>query len=176
MDYREQAESLLYDAKDWAGDPHIRKDLYSAAQSITDLLARAEAAEARVHELETSHRLEKCENGPECEELGRVRKALAEAEARAEKAERERDEVVKLCGKLMGLCTPPKEWIPKLFRPCINRPGDYMGSGYTFLDSFNRIFDEFTETADKETYRAIREIAEQEILNQTRRMIGQKEE
>lgn len=49
MDYREQAESLLYDAKDWAGDPHIRKDLHSAAQSITDLLARAEAAEARVH-------------------------------------------------------------------------------------------------------------------------------
>lgn len=55
--------------------------------SITDLLARAEAAEARVRELETRFRTEKCENGPECAELGRVRKALAEAEARAEKAE-----------------------------------------------------------------------------------------
>ena len=60
-----------------------------AATAITDLLARAEAAEARVRELETSFRTEKCENGPECAELGRVRKALAEAEARAEKAERE---------------------------------------------------------------------------------------
>lgn len=53
---------------------------------------RAEAAEARVRELETSFRTEKCENRPECMELGRVRKALAEAEALAEKAERERDD------------------------------------------------------------------------------------
>lgn len=52
MDYREQAESLLYDAKDWAGDPHIRKDLHGAAQSITDLLARAEKAEARAEKAE----------------------------------------------------------------------------------------------------------------------------
>lgn len=54
MDYRGQVESLLYDAKDWAGDPHIRKDLHGAAQSITDLLARAEAAEARADEAEAS--------------------------------------------------------------------------------------------------------------------------
>lgn len=52
MDYRGQVESLLYDAKDWAGDPHIRKDLHGAAQSITDLLARAEAAEARAEKAE----------------------------------------------------------------------------------------------------------------------------
>ena len=53
MDYREQAESLLYDAKDWAGDPHIKKDLHGAAQSITDLLARAEKAEARAEKAES---------------------------------------------------------------------------------------------------------------------------
>lgn len=52
MDYKEQVENLLYDAKDWAGDPHIRKDLYGSAQSITDLLARAEAAEARAEKAE----------------------------------------------------------------------------------------------------------------------------
>ena len=97
------------------------------------------------------------------------------AEALAEKAERERGSAVKLCGKLMALCCPPKEWEPKLFRPCIKRPGDYMGSGYAFLDSFYRIFDEFTETADEETYRAIKESAEQEILDRTRRMIVRKE-
>lgn len=61
------------------------------------------------------------------------------AEARAEKAERERDIAVDLCGKLIALCSPPKEWKPKLFRRHINRPGDYMGCGYDFLDSFNRI-------------------------------------
>lgn len=44
-------------------------------------------AEARVRELETTHRIEMCDNGPECVELGKVRKALAEAEAKAEKAE-----------------------------------------------------------------------------------------
>lgn len=66
-------------------------------------------------------------------------KKLAEAEALAEKAERERDIAVDLCGKLIALCSPPKEWKPKLFRRHINRPGDYMGCGYDFLDSFNRI-------------------------------------
>lgn len=52
MDYKEQVENLLYDAKDWGGDPHIRKDLYGSAQSITDLLARAEDAEARSEKAE----------------------------------------------------------------------------------------------------------------------------
>ena len=49
-------------------------------------------AEARVLELETSHRTELCDSGFECVELGKVRKALEEAVARAEKAERERDD------------------------------------------------------------------------------------
>lgn len=52
-------------------------------------------AEARVRELETTYRIEICDNGPECVELGKVRKALAEAEARAEKAERERDAAIR---------------------------------------------------------------------------------
>lgn len=51
--------------------------------------------EARIHELETAYRLEKCEDGPECTELGKVRRALEAAEARAEKAERERDAAVR---------------------------------------------------------------------------------
>lgn len=93
-----------------------------ATTAITDLLARAEAAEARVRELETSFRTEKCENGPECAELGRARKRADAAEARcetlekmvkeyqeelipgyrdrAEKAEMERDECkAKYCAK-----------------------------------------------------------------------------
>lgn len=72
----------------------------------------------------------------------------------------ERDAAVKLCGKLIALCSPPKEWEPKLFRRIINRPGDYMGCGYAFLDEFNRIFNEFVETGSQEIYSAIRESTE----------------
>ena len=88
MDYKEQTENLLYDAKDWSGDPHIKKDLSGAAQSITDLLARAEAAEARVLDLETTHRTEMCEVGYDCTELGKVRKALQAAESKLDEAKR----------------------------------------------------------------------------------------
>ena len=77
MDYKEQVENLLYDAKDWGGDPHIRKDLYGSAQSITDLLARAEAAEARRARLEEAR-----ENANE---------AAAKWEGRCRMAEQERD-------------------------------------------------------------------------------------
>lgn len=47
MDYKELAENLAFDAKEYSRYPRIRKDLYGAANSITDLLARAEAAEKR---------------------------------------------------------------------------------------------------------------------------------
>lgn len=102
MDYKEQIEQAKHAAVKWreqhpiVGVGELRVDCMvdDLCRSITDLLARAEASEARVRELETSFRTEKCENGPECAELGRVRKALAEAEARAEKAERERDAAV----------------------------------------------------------------------------------
>ena len=69
----------------------MKNAMKDGANAITDLLARAEAAEARVRELETTFRIEKCDSGPECVELGKVRKALAVAmevaETRAEKAE-----------------------------------------------------------------------------------------
>lgn len=61
--------------------------MVDAADSITDLLARAEAAETRVHELETTHRTEICEDGYDCVELGKVRRKLEAAEDRAEKAQ-----------------------------------------------------------------------------------------
>lgn len=87
----------------------------------------------------------------------------------------ERDAAICLCGKLISLCSPPKEWVPKLFRRHINRPGDYMGSGYDFLDSFNRIFDNFVETADDEFYTAICGAAEKEIFERKQKMAGKKE-
>lgn len=57
-------------------------------KAIVTLLARAEDAEARVRDLETTHRTEMCESGYDCVELGNVRKALETAEARAERAEK----------------------------------------------------------------------------------------
>lgn len=69
----------------------------------------------------------------------------------------ERDELAVLCGKLIALCDQPKEWRAKLFRrnqgPMI---GDYMGSGYPFVDSFNRIYVEFEETASDGAHQTIR--------------------
>ena len=102
MDYKEQIEQAKHAAEKWrekhriVGVGEFRVDCMvdDLTRSITDLLARTEAAEARVRELETSFRTEKCENGPECVELGKVRKALSAAEARAEKAERERDTAI----------------------------------------------------------------------------------
>lgn len=118
MDYKEQIEQAKHAAEKWrekhriVGVGEFRVDCMvdDLTRSITDLLARAEAAEARVRELETSFRTEKCENGPECAELGRVRKALAEAEARAEKAERERDAAVEEIPKICYYCKRRKGW------------------------------------------------------------------
>jgi hypothetical protein len=76
--------------------PRMTED---AATAITDLLARAEESEARVRELETGHRIERCESGPECVELGKARKAQEDAEARAEKAEAENAVLRGGCGR-----------------------------------------------------------------------------
>lgn len=92
MDYRGQVESLLYDAKDWAGDPHIRKDLHGAAQSITDLLARAEAAEYEPEQRKEYYdKMVDALAAVGSKELEEAKGKLRAAEARAEKAEREMD-------------------------------------------------------------------------------------
>ena len=96
MDYKEQIEQAKHAAEKWrekhriVGVGEFRVDCMvdDLTRSITDLLARAEAAEACVRELETSFRTEKCENGPECAELGRARKRAEAAEARCRLAEK----------------------------------------------------------------------------------------
>lgn len=85
MDYKEQIEYLRYLEQQ---AQHIEAAAFArAARSITDLLARAEAAEACVLELETTHRTEMCEDGYDCTAIGQVRRRLEAAEERAEKAE-----------------------------------------------------------------------------------------
>ena len=108
-----------------------------AFSAITDLIARAEAAEDR-----------------------------------AEKAEMERRELASLCGKLIVLCEQPRELMEQLFMRNRGRMiGDYMGSGYPFVDAFNRIYVDFEETASDEAYKAVREATEVEAQKR-----GQKEE
>lgn len=51
-----------------------------------------------------------------------------------------------------------------------------MGCGYTFLDGFNLIIENFVETADDELYTAIRDATEKEIIERSMRMSGKKEE
>lgn len=52
---------------------------------------RAEAAEACVHELETTHRVEMCEDGYDCVELGKARRDLMAAEEAAKAAAQKRE-------------------------------------------------------------------------------------
>ena len=98
MDYKEQVALIRGLAYEWNKCSHITKIggmkleefLLLTATVITDLLARAEAAEARCKLAEKcfdDSALHACETQLELE-----KKARAEAEARAEKAERERDD------------------------------------------------------------------------------------
>lgn len=57
MDYREQANLMQRDAEEFDGPGYIIGDLRQGAKSITDLLARAEAAEARAEAMEMSNRM-----------------------------------------------------------------------------------------------------------------------
>lgn len=97
MDYKGQADLMRRDAEEFDGPGYIIGDLRNAAQSITDLLARAEAAEKREAELRellaVVNNLKKYY--PAGQEFSVVTKELSDqlwdrvknAEARAEKAE-----------------------------------------------------------------------------------------
>ena len=108
MDYDKLIERLNTDAKDWAGDGYIKRDLMDAATAIETLcaaLARV-TAEKRVEELEKS-----------LSDAAQVVKTMKENtipfyERRAEKAQRERDAAVRhlssleVCGYCKnGQCT-----------------------------------------------------------------------
>lgn len=92
------------------GDLYIESCVYTLQDYICDILARAEAAEARVHELETTHRTEMCSDGYDCVQLRKARKAVADAEARAEKAEKERDAAVEDMRGICYLCANAKPY------------------------------------------------------------------
>lgn len=145
MDYKKLATDLLSVCEEncadckYAGDSEFECTIAElAATAINDLLALAEAAEKRVEELEKSlsdaaqvvktmqertipyyrNRAEAAEKEVEWKNkvIEAAERRFVEAEARAEKAERERDAAVKViervrsckdCGHYTGEWTPP---------------------------------------------------------------------
>lgn len=66
------------------------------------------------------------------------------------------DTATSLIAELIKICLPPKECWPELFRrKNTSRIADYMGTGYTFIDAFDRIWDEFLHETSDELYMAI---------------------
>lgn len=105
------------------GNMCIEACAYTLQDYICDIMARAEAAEARVHELETTHRTEMCSDGYDCVQLRKARKAVADAEARAEKAEKERDAAIQ---QLHGYCPACKNYTPNHCEgPCARCKHEY---------------------------------------------------
>lgn len=144
MDYHE-----LIDALTDEGNPNVLDYIDDAVEMLEHLYSELKAANVR------------------CETLSKMvtqyqDELIPGYRERAEKAKRERNAAVKFCGKLFALCSPPQKWWPKLFRRLPARVGDYMGSGYSFVDSANRIIDEFTETAEESLYNDVRRAAEEE--------------
>ena len=66
------------------------------------------------------------------------------------------DCAIDFIAELILLCDMPKEVQSKILRPMRMGAGDYMGSGYAFIDSYNRIFDEFLYNCSEELWQKIR--------------------
>ena len=89
MDYEILIERLKKETYWLGGSQTYSHDVHpaicdEAATAITDLLVR-------VHELETTHRVEMCEDGYDCVELGKARRDLMEAEEAAKAAAQKRE-------------------------------------------------------------------------------------
>ena len=67
-----------------------------------------------------------------------------------ERLERELAAAVNLIAKLVCLCDMGKRNAIKVLRPMRIGAGDYMGTGYAFLDAFNRIWDDFISQSSAE--------------------------
>ena len=90
---------------------------------------------------------------------------------------KERDEIATLCGKLGVLCDQPQKKRQELFLKYRGSMiGDYMGSGYPFVDAFNRIIDDFMLAMSDGAYKAVMEAAHKEIQSKIKPSEVQKDE
>ena len=89
----------------------------------------------------------------------------------------EGDEVATLCGKLVVMCDQPREKWKEVFQKYnLSMFGDYLGSGYPFVDAFNRIYDEFIYTSSDGAYKLVKESAEKEFQSKIKPLGVQKDE
>lgn len=119
--------------------------------------------------------IQRVENAPtiDPETLPIVRELRKELE----RVTRERDEIATLCGKLVVICDQPREKQEELFLKYRGSMiGDYMGSGYPFVDAFNRIIDDFMLTMSDGAYKAVMEAANKEIQSKRKPLEVQKDE
>lgn len=94
-----------------------------------------------------------------------------------ERVKKERDEIATLCGKLGVLCDQPQKKRQELFLKYRGSMiGDYMGSGYPFVDAFNRIIDDFMLAMSDGAYKAVMEAAHKEIQSKIKPSEVQKDE
>ena len=102
---------------------------------------------------------------------------VRELRAELERVTRERDEIATLCGKLFVICNQPREKQEELFLKYRGSMiGDYMGSGYPFVDAFNRIIDDFMLAMSDGAYKAVMEAAHKEIQSKIKPSEVQKDE
>lgn len=97
------------------------------ADGLEKGLAEVKCLKDRIRELETQHRTEMCEAGYDCVQLGKERKKVAAAEARAEKAEKYLDEIKIYLGlgKNEKAYELLQEWLVYMYKEIIeNRTGD----------------------------------------------------
>lgn len=100
MDYKGLIENY-----DFSSPAKVADWIWNATCAITDLLARAEEAESEAERWKMAHNQAAVNFQQENKECNKVLSELKAAEARAEKAERERDAAVNYMRRVFGWCT-----------------------------------------------------------------------
>ena len=139
--------------------PNFKSDVNAkhGAETLMDLCVRSDSHKPNTIDPETL---------PIVQEL---RKEL-------ERVTKERNEIATLCGKLVVMCDQPREKQEELFLKYRGRMiGDYMGSGYPFVDAFDRIIDDFMLTMSDGAYKAVMEAANKEIQSKRKPLEVQKD-
>ena len=66
------------------------------------------------------------------------------------------DYAARFIAQLLMLCSVPKEQQHEIFKKKHIGMGDYNGSGYAFVDSFNRLYDEYLISAPNLLYNKVK--------------------
>lgn len=66
------------------------------------------------------------------------------------------DIATSLIAKLFILCEVPIKEQHKVFKKINIGAGDYIGSGYAFIDAYHKIYDEFLENTTNSLYNLIK--------------------